>query len=643
MKFGKILGFLAAVLLLIGVLAVLLAVGAAAGLARGEITLYALQDSYDGYLSIPEEYPVSYQIELPVSGKSTVYRVVSGDSVTVTAEGFVTPAVQVWYWNGGIGSSWPTGAENERVEYRYNFGASVVKATIDESEYYYSFTVTDYASYYAQSIMQEYVQANITDTMSDIEKLYAITSFPTQYIYDSRYSGYTSMIVFGGGDCWASTAAILYMCDIVGLPAHIRYAANDFGAGSGHRNAAVQIGDEVYIADAGYYSPRTFSVKKESYGFSYSVSNGNATITQYDGFDSHVTIPDSIDGYPVTAIGDDAFWYGESYSGQIVESIELPSTITSIGKYAFFATHIKEITLPNSLKTIGEGTFGDCASLVTVDIPSSVVSIGDHAFRNCTSLSSGQTDFKIPDSVTHIGQYAFYGCSGISGSLTIPASVEAIWMNAFDECAGITAAKFVGNAPTVGDSIFGTRGNEFVIYYQSGKSGWTTPTWNGYKTAVYDPTQEISLSSQSDYSIKTGKIDGERIIAGVSEKTDCKTFLSSFENTNLVLCNADGETLNDDYNGYVGTGFKLKALDASGTVIDEVTIIINGEISGDGEIDATDRMILARFLAGWEGYEAKITNKKSADIDGDGEITAKDRMLLARYLARWTGYDTYFK
>jgi hypothetical protein len=68
-----------------------------------------------------------------------------------------------------------------------------------------------------------------------------------------------------------------------------------------------------------------------------------------------------------------------------------------------------------------------------------------------------------------------------------------------------------------------------------------------------------------------------------------------------------------------------------------------GDVNLDNKIDATDRMILARYLAGWEGYEAKITNKKAADIDGDGDITAKDRMLLARYLAGWTGYDTYFK
>ena len=54
-------------------------------------------------------------------------------------------------------------------------------------------------------------------------------------------------------------------------------------------------------------------------------------------------------------------------------------------------------------------------------------------------------------------------------------------------------------------------------------------------------------------------------------------------------------------------------------------------------------MILARYLAGWEGYEAKIKDKAAADVDGNGKIEAPDRMILARYLAGWTGYDKYFK
>jgi hypothetical protein len=82
--------------------------------------------------------------------------------------------------------------------------------------------------------------------------------------------------------------------------------------------------------------------------FNYTVTNGTVTITGYTGTNADVVIPSTIDGLPVTAIGDSAFIY--------------------------------------------------CTSLTSVSIPSSVTSIGDHAFGNCISLTS----VTIPNSVTNI-------------------------------------------------------------------------------------------------------------------------------------------------------------------------------------------------------------------------------------------------
>ena len=74
----------------------------------------------------------------------------------------------------------------------------------------------------------------------------------------------------------------------------------------------------------------------------------------------------------------------------------------------------------------------------------------------------------------------------------------------------------------------------------------------------------------------------------------------------------------------------------------DATVLI-GDVNQDGEVNATDRMILSRYLAGWEGYGTKIKSMDAADIDRNSKVEAKDRMILARYLAGWTGYDTYFK
>ncbi len=68
-----------------------------------------------------------------------------------------------------------------------------------------------------------------------------------------------------------------------------------------------------------------------------------------------------------------------------------------------------------------------------------------------------------------------------------------------------------------------------------------------------------------------------------------------------------------------------------------------GDVNQDGSVDATDRMILSRYLAKWDGYAAKIKSMDAADIDRNGKVEAKDRMILARYLAKWDGYSQYFK
>ena len=62
-----------------------------------------------------------------------------------------------------------------------------------------------------------------------------------------------------------------------------------------------------------------------------------------------------------------------------------------------------------------------------------------------------------------------------------------------------------------------------------------------------------------------------------------------------------------------------------------------GDINGDGEVNAKDRMYLARALAGWEGYT--VPGIELADFNGDGEVNAKDRMYLARKVAGWDGYQ----
>ena len=131
----------------------------------------------------------------------------------------------------------------------------------------------------------------------------------------------------------------------------------------------------------------------------------------------------------VTSIGDHAFEDCEN-----LISIEIPSSVTSIGYAAFYdCTSLTSIEIPSSVTSIGDLAFYYCTSLTSIEIPSSVTSIGDWAFRDCKSLTS----IKIPSSVTSIGKYAFYNCKSLT-SIEIPSSVTNIGTGAFRDCKKLT-------------------------------------------------------------------------------------------------------------------------------------------------------------------------------------------------------------
>lgn len=139
----------------------------------------------------------------------------------------------------------------------------------------------------------------------------------------------------------------------------------------------------------------------------------------------------------------------------------IPNSVTSIGKFAFKSSisagiarflrdmykkanlkwkypngGLTSIAIPESVTSIGSGSFYDCYSLTDVTIPKSVTSIGAHAFHGCTGLTS----FTIPNGVTTIGDSTFYGCDCLT-SISIPKSVTSIGIDAFAGCKKLTSLK----------------------------------------------------------------------------------------------------------------------------------------------------------------------------------------------------------
>ena len=189
-----------------------------------------------------------------------------------------------------------------------------------------------------------------------------------------------------------------------------------------------------------------------TYGsLTYTVSNGEATITACNTSASGaITIPSTLGGYPVTAIGDLAFCWCESLT-----SITIPNSVTSIGGSAFNGcTSLPSITIPNGVTSIGDWAFGCCYNLTSITIPNSVTAIGDWVFESCTSLTS----IIIPNSVTTIGEGSFYGCTSLTG-ITIPDSVTDIGESAFYECENLTSITIPNSVTIIKNDTFANCSN----------------------------------------------------------------------------------------------------------------------------------------------------------------------------------------
>ena len=133
------------------------------------VELYILEDAYTSYISIPQGFLQSYQIS---DGSAATYKIISGQSAQVDKNGLVTPKATTYYWYGNVGYSYKLeGQEPTRVTRSYTLGETVIEVTKGAQKYRVSINVNSYGAYYANQVMDDFLQNTITADMSDYQKL----------------------------------------------------------------------------------------------------------------------------------------------------------------------------------------------------------------------------------------------------------------------------------------------------------------------------------------------------------------------------------------------------------------------------------------------------------------------------------------
>ncbi|MCM1395829.1 MAG: leucine-rich repeat domain-containing protein, partial [Corallococcus sp.] len=171
-------------------------------------------------------------------------------------------------------------------------------------------------------------------------------------------------------------------------------------------------------------------------------------------------LPDGV----TTAIGQYAF-----YNYQTLETLVVPSSVTSIGKDAFYGTRLRRVTIPSAEKwaviTFEQATsnplYGGAALYVNeqrldrLELAEGTTEIKSYAFYNCSSLRS----VRLPETITSIGKQVFYNCSQLN-DIVIPNGVQSMSEGALSGCGALLTITL----PYLGQSATATNQNALFGY-----------------------------------------------------------------------------------------------------------------------------------------------------------------------------------
>ena len=364
---------------------------------------------------------------------------------------------------------------------------------------------------------------------------------------------------------------------------------------------------------------------------------GNNILIHYKGDGENVTIPNS-----VKTIGDGSF---DVHVCKSLKSVTIPDSVTRIGKYAFSGCNkLENVTIPDSVTTIDSNAFSRCNNLENITIPDSVTSIGDSAFSDCRSLDS----ITIPNSMTSISDNAFIDCWALT-SVTIPPTVTSLGDYAFSGCRSLESITIPDSVTNIGKGAFSnctslksvTIPNSVTSIGGYGFSG--TPWLENYPDEFVIVGKNILIEYKGNEESVTLPKTVTSISGGAFSGDDMFAYISIPVSVINIDDNAFGEYPPLTIYGYSGSYAETYANDHNipfepigelpdtSDTPDAPITHTPGDINGDGKVNMKDLTRLHQYINGWDVEVVE----SALDVNGDGKVNMKDLTRLHQYINGW--------
>lgn len=370
----------------------------------------------------------------------------------------------------------------------------------------------------------------------------------------------------------------------------------------------------------GEYSQNGFTL-------TYTVSDGNAVITDCSGEGTSLIIPELMEStYPVVSVSDRAF---EDCTTLV--NITVPDSVAQISSYAFSGCNsLQTVYLGSGVADIGDYAFASCPSLKTFDvdtenayfsasdnmlmsydktslvcyagnasatIPEGTLYIEKGAFFGNTSVTS----VSLPAGLDSVGDYAFAGCLSLE-SITLPASVTSLGKGAFMSCISLSQAVLGAGLSFIPEECFSMCSSLYSVNF---------------------PTAVTELGSKAFYSCPQ--------LTGIYIPATVTVIGADAIGTHYDIRTGENAPIEGFYiNGDKGSAIEEYAI-ASGVDFIDYSNIPLGDVDGNGQVTPSDASItLSEYASVNTGNPPSFSEYQtsSADINGDGSISPVDAALI---------------